>query len=283
MLEVRNATSINGLQVRAGAVDLTARFGAPKPAQLDCDSSPDLVVRADLQSFELAGNVRLTATVSAGGTQVSDNRDIEVRSFNMPFDSPRRNVILFIGDAMGTAYRDAARLVSRSIVDSSGKNYVPRGLLRIASGDGQNACQRHGHDVWHRLDCARSRRIPAPRGQPVTRAFSMRSTRSLTERIAGGDSTVRQMPRILQYITDNPRIETLWQYLKRRFQYRTGIVTTADVTDATPAVQGANVGYRQARFEIARQYRFEPIARESTGVRRDPGWRKGSVYGQRSV
>jgi alkaline phosphatase len=38
----------------------------------------------------------------------------------------------------------------------------------------------------------------------------------------------------LPTILDNPRRENLWQYLKRRFGYRTGIVTTAAVTDATP-------------------------------------------------
>src|SRR5262249_47063910 len=56
-----------------------------------------------------------------------------------------------------------------------------------------------------------------------------------------------------------PRIENLWQYLKRRFGYRTGIVTTADVTDATPAVEGAYSAYRQTRFEIARQYIENPM------------------------
>ena len=54
-------------------------------------------------------------------------------------------------------------------------------------------------------------------------------------------------------------MENLWQYLKRRFNYRTGIVTTAAVTDATPAVEGAYIGYRQARLEIARQYRENPM------------------------
>src|SRR5262249_30002276 len=48
-------------------------------------------------------------------------------------------------------------------------------------------------------------------------------------------------------------------YLKRRFGYRTGIVTTADVTDATPAVEGSYSGYRQTRFEIARQYIENPM------------------------
>jgi alkaline phosphatase len=60
-------------------------------------------------------------------------------------------------------------------------------------------------------------------------------------------------------MTDNPRVENLWQYLKRRFNYRAGIVTTAAVTDATPAVEGSYVAYRQMRLEIARQYIENPM------------------------
>ena len=63
----------------------------------------------------------------------------------------------------------------------------------------------------------------------------------------------------LPYITDNPRVENLWQYLKRRYNYRAGIVSTAAITDATPAVEGSYVGYRQARLEIAKHYRENPM------------------------
>lgn len=63
----------------------------------------------------------------------------------------------------------------------------------------------------------------------------------------------------LAYITDNPRVENLWQDLKRSFGYRTGIVSTAAITDAAPAVEGAYIGYRQARLETARQYRENPM------------------------
>jgi alkaline phosphatase len=76
------------------------------------------VLRADLQSFDLPGTINLEASLTAGSTQVKDSRSILVREFGIP-SGQRRNIVLFIGDAMGTSYRDAARLVSRSIVDSS--------------------------------------------------------------------------------------------------------------------------------------------------------------------
>ena len=70
----------------------------------------------------------------------------------------------------------------------------------------------------------------------------------------------------MPFITDNPRVENLWQYLKRRYGYRTGIVSTAAITDATPAVEGAYIGYRQARLEIARQYRENPMLNGQPGI-----------------
>ena len=61
------------------------------------------------------------------------------------------------------------------------------------------------------------------------------------------------------------------------YGYRTGIVTTAAVTDATPAVEGSYTGYRQARLEIARQYRENPML-PAPGVRRNSRRRHGSVH-----
>src|SRR5215467_2950413 len=52
VLEVRNVKSITGLQVLAGTTDITAAFGAPATADLDCAGGSNLVVRANLQSFD---------------------------------------------------------------------------------------------------------------------------------------------------------------------------------------------------------------------------------------
>src|SRR5262249_29646441 len=104
VLEVRNASGVSGLSVKADDVDLTSKFSAPVKADLDCDGTSDWVLRADLQSFDTPGDVKLAVSVSAGGTAVSDSRTIQVREFNLP-SGARRNIILFIGDAMGTAYR----------------------------------------------------------------------------------------------------------------------------------------------------------------------------------
>lgn len=128
VIEVRNAQAVSGLKVTAGSVDLTSKFAAPVKTELDCDTSSDWVIRANLQSFETTGEVPLTVTLSADGSNVSDSRTLSIQEFKLAAGQ-RRNIVLFIGDALGTAYRDAARLVGRSIVDDKGKNSFREGFF----------------------------------------------------------------------------------------------------------------------------------------------------------
>ena len=177
---------------------------------------------------------------------------------SIPSAGQRRNVILFIGDAMGTAYRDAARLVSRSIVDANGKNSFRDGffddLLEMDKMPVSGMSMTYGTDSI----------VPDSANTGTAWATGNKSFLNAVNSLGDGTDCKwrfngQQNAATLQYITDNPRVENLWQYLKRRFDYRTGIVTTAAITDATPAVEGAYIGYRQARLEIARQYRENPM------------------------
>jgi alkaline phosphatase len=257
VLEVRNAAAVTDVRVTAGTVDLSKKFGAPAKAELDCDTTSDWVIRANLQSFDTPGTTTLTATVTAGGKAVTDTRTIQVREFN-PGGRQPRNVILFIGDAMGTTYRDAARLVARSTVDASGKNAFRDGffdnLLEMDRMPVSGMVMTYGTDSI----------VPDSANTGTAWATGNKSFLNAVNSLGDGTDcrwrfNGQQNASTIAYITDNPRVENLWQYLKRRFGYRTGIVTTAAVTDATPAVEGAYVGYRQARLEIARQYRENPM------------------------
>src|SRR5215471_18509339 len=82
VLEVRNAAAVSNLKVTAGSVELTSKFSAAAKADLDCDNSSDWVMRADLQSFDTPGDVKLDVSLTAGGATVSDSRTIQVREFN---------------------------------------------------------------------------------------------------------------------------------------------------------------------------------------------------------
>jgi alkaline phosphatase len=257
VIEVRNAQAVSGLKVMAGSVDLTSNFAAPVKTELDCDTSSDWIIRANLQSFETAGDVPLTVTLSADGSNVTDSRVLAIQAFNLPANQ-RRNIVLFIGDAMGTAYRDAARLVGRSIVDGKGKNSFREGffdnLLEMDKMPVTGMSMTYGSDSI----------VPDSANTGTAWATGNKSFLNAVNTFTDGNDCRWRFNGLAnaanaQYIYDNPRVENLWQYLKRRFQYRTGIVTTAAVTDATPAVQGAYVGFRQARLEIARHYRENPM------------------------
>ena len=241
----------------AGTTDLTSKFSAAVKADLDCDASSDWVLRADLQSFDTPGDVKLDVALTAGGASVSDSRTIQVREFN-PTLRQRRNIILFIGDAMGTAYRDAARLVSRSIVDATGKNSFRDGffddLLEMDKMPVSGMSMTYGTDAIV-PDSANTGTAWATGNKTFGGSVNSLADGTDCKWHFNGQTNAANLP----FILDNPRVENLWQYLKRRFGYRTGIVTTAAVTDATPAVEGAYVGYRQARLEIARQYRENPM------------------------
>jgi len=257
VIEVRNANAVSNLKVMAGAVDITSKFAAPVKAELDCDASSDYIIRANLQSLDTAGEVEVSFSLTADGTSLTDKRMVTVRPFSMTGRS-RRNIVLFIGDAMGTAYRDAARLVSRSIVDADGKTSFREGffdnLLEMDKMPIAGMSMTYGTDSIV-PDSANTGTSWAAGNKSFLNAVNVFEDGTDCRWRFNGMANAAMQP----FILDNPRVENLWQYLKRRFNYRTGIVTTAAVTDATPAVEGAYSGFRQTRLEIARQYRENPM------------------------
>lgn len=257
VIEVRNAASVSGLKVMAGTLDISSRFSAPVKAELDCDTSSDWVIRANLQSFDTPGTITLSVSLNADGTEVRDSREVLVREFKIA-PGRRRNVILFIGDAMGGVYRDAARLVSRAIVDDTGKNSFREGffddLLEMDKMPVTGMVITHGTDSIV-PDSANTATAWATGNKSFLNALNSLTDGTDCKWRFNGQANAANAA----YIFDNPRVENLWQYLKRKYGYRTGIVSTAAVTDATPAAHGAYVGYRQARLEIARQFLENPM------------------------
>jgi len=254
VLEVRNASTASGLRVTAGNRDITNLFTGPAPAMLDCDSIPDVVYRADMVGFE-AGHVRLTASVTTPSGTVTDVKDILVYPFAPA--QQRRNVILFIGDAMAQAYRDAARLVARSVPNAAGIPGLREGffdnLLEMDKMPVTGTVMTHSLD---RVVPDSANTASAWTTGNKTHTNGMGVFPDGTDcrwRIGGANATT--LPSML----DNPRVETLWEYLKRKFNYRTGIVSTADIADATPAAQAAHTAFRQTRYEIIRQYLENPF------------------------
>jgi alkaline phosphatase len=258
VIEARNTDPQAKLHATINEQDISNRFQRTAAA-LDCDGTPGLVFRADLFEFETAGQVRLFVEVESGAAHPRAERTIEIKPFVAP--ATRRNYVLFVGDAMGNAYRDAGRIVSRSIETQPGLPGLREGFF----------------DRWQEMD-----QMPVT-GLVMTYGFAnlvpdsaetsthwSTGNKPLTGMLSafpdGTDcvwrgSRARIVPPAdaLAAIRDNPRIESFLEYLKRLHHYRTGNVSTAFITDATPAGQGSHVASRGATFEIGRQYLENPM------------------------
>ena len=101
------------LKVIIDGSDLTSRLPAPE-ITTDNDSDAASLDKAWTfreMSFPAAGVRQVQAIVTDGSSTTSATARIGVQPFSLV---GRKNIILFIGDGMGNAYRDAARIVAKS-------------------------------------------------------------------------------------------------------------------------------------------------------------------------
>jgi alkaline phosphatase len=253
VLEARNVDAGATLKVTANGKDISPKFTG-HDAELDCNGTRAKVYRADLYSFAQAGPVRLAAEVTSGGERLTSERTIEVKPFSVA--KTPRNYILFIGDAMGNAYRDAARIVSKSVETKPGVPGMREGFfdrwLEMDQMPVTGLVMTYGFASLV-PDSAETASHWSTGNKPLTGMLSaLPDGTDCRWRKPGGEDP-------LGAIRDNPRIESFLEYLKRLYHYRTGDVSTAFITDATPAAQGSHVASRGATFEVARQYFENPM------------------------
>jgi alkaline phosphatase len=252
VIEARNFTA-GTLRVAFNGRDFTRLFSAPKSANLDCDTTVDAVFRADRVGFP-AGPVRLEVTLTTAAGTLTTYRNILVRPFRLSRE--RRNVIVFVGDGMNEEWRTAGRIVSRGAQVASGSPGLREGfydnLLEMDKMPVSGMVINHGLDKVI-PDSANSATALTTGNKTFDGALAAfpDGTDCSWERGA----TLANSPAFL----DNPRIETIAEYLKRRFGYRVGVVTTAPVADATSAAQGSHMGERDASFEVISQFLSNPM------------------------
>ena len=202
-------------------------------------------------SFSTEGVHTIEAVVTDASGSTNQIARVGVQQFSL---SPgqgggskrSKNIILFIGDAMGTAYRDVARIVAQSTGDRFREGFFDE-LLAM------DQMPVTGMAMTYALD----RIVPDSANTATAWASGSKTIDGAVGafpdnndfRFNSGDVQGTK-----QFALDNPRIETLWEYLKRRHGYKTGIVTTSDLADATPAGQGGHSITRSLGYDIARQY-----------------------------
>ncbi len=210
------------------------------------DNNPNNIDRAYTyrkMSFTTPGIKTIQAVFTDGRRLFGSQTQISVQDFNL---ESNKNIVLFIGDAMGTAYRDASRIVAQSA----------DGRFREGWFDDLQQMDKMpvtGMSMTYSLenivpDSANTASAWANGNKTINGALNVFPDNNDFRYSSANQQATKQ------FALDNPRVETLWQYLKRRYNYKTGIVTTSDVTDATPAGEGAHSITRSLLKDIARQY-----------------------------
>ncbi len=151
---------------------------------------------------------------------------------------PAKNLIIMLGDGMGVAHRTAARLVKYGVTDGQ-----PNGYLAMDTFPGSGLVTTHSLNSII-TDSA-----------PGMACYS-----------SGSHTNNGQEGVYPAHVTNpfyNPRIEYMAEYLHRLRGTSLGLVTTADVEDATPAANAVHTGNRNLGTGICDQYLDESDSRRT--------------------
>ncbi len=179
-------------------------------------------------SFNQPGVYRAIATFEIDGQPTSVVNVYRVQNFQ-PKEGVNK-VILMIGDGMGNPLRTGARIMEYGIADGQ-----PKGRMNMEK------MSELGLVSTHSLDSI------IPDSANTAGAFTS-GAKTINGALNAFPDNTPSNP------LDNPRIETLPQYLKRKLDWGFGYATTAFGTDATPASIGSNIISRRQYDAIAQQF-----------------------------
>ena len=222
-LTVNGRDFTSSFQHRIGSQGAGPESGTPQSELLYGATSRNL-------SFDKPGHYDIEAVVEVDGAQrrIVNRYDVAAAP-NPNAPGAARKLVFFLGDGMGLPMRTAARLVAKGAVEG-----------RVA-------------------DTLAMEKMPA-QGISRTTAFDSIITDSAPG-MASPVSGMKQANNALQVAVDNtpenpldnPRIETLFEFMKRVHGWKIGVVTDAFLTDATPAAAQAHNRSRRNYTNIAQQ------------------------------
>jgi alkaline phosphatase len=170
----------------------------------------------------------VTTTDDKGVSTVATG-NFEVVSLGTATGAKIKNIIFMIGDGMGIAHRTAARFVLNGV--SQGKALAPLAMDTFPITGLLQTCSLNSIVT----DSA-----------PGASCYSTGNKNNNNQEGVFPDDTADAF--------DNPRMEYLGEYLARTQGKSLGIVTTADVFDATPAAWAVHTANRGAGTGIVDQY-----------------------------
>lgn len=179
----------------------------------------------------------VTATDEAGGVSTRTG-NFEVVSLVTNGGRPAKNVIIMLGDGMGAAHRTAARVMAKGYLQGKAQD-------RLAMDTFPNTAM---------VMTASLNSIVTDSAPGMANYVTGNKANNNQEGVFPDDTTAK---------FDNPRVEYLSEFLHRTKGTSTGIVTTADIFDATPAANAVHTQDRGAGSGIIDQYLDD---RNATGL-----------------
>ncbi len=227
-----------GLRVFVNGRDVTSRSD-PRAGEGAPDNSAVFLVRGF--GLDSPGAVIVRARTADGANAESRLR-VDAWTRARPGVPRARNIIVLLGDGMGLAHRTAARIVSRGVRNGKAGGRLAMDTLDVTG-----------------LVMTASLNAVITDSSPGMSAY-----------VTGQKSNNNQegvFPDNTRDAFDNPRFEYLGELLRRRrgVGFHVGIVTTADVTDSTPAANAVHTSDRSAGPGIAARF-FDERARNGVTV-----------------
>ncbi|WP_168581478.1 alkaline phosphatase [Gephyromycinifex aptenodytis] len=177
--------------------------------------------------YPSAGKITITATVTSGASKATAKVHHEAVTTHTRGRGVK-NVIFFLGDGMGQPAVTAARILSKGMTE--GKYHS---LLEMDVMDHRGLVTTSGYD-----------------------SIATDSANSMSAYMTGHKSSVNAMGVYEGNAADpaaHPRVETLAEIVKRSRGMAVGIVTTAEIQDATPAAVFAHTRRRSEYASIMDQ------------------------------
>lgn len=214
-VEIKNGSS--DMNVTVNGKDAAQFFGKNSVRKMEGNTA---VYRIDDVSFPKAGNI--TIEVKDGANERSASYTVT----NEKSKKRAKNVILFVGDGMSLQARQIARILSKGITEGRYND-----LLNMEKMDNVAVVTTSGYD-----------------------AIVTDSANSASAYATGHKSVVNAMG-VYENCTkdpfDDPKVENIIELVKRTRGMATGIVSTSNITDATPAAMVSHTRRRAEQNFIA--------------------------------
>lgn len=221
--------TVNGREVTARFLKRIERQGSGPES--GTPASPLLFgASARNLSFDQPGIYEVVASVEVDGLA----RTIANRYDVAPAPNPRapgaaRRVVFFLADGTGLPMRTAARLLSKGVFEGRARDRLAMEKMAV-----------HGVSMTAALDTIVTDSAPG--------------MASLVSGMKQANNALNVSPdNTPENGLDNPRIETVFEYMKRVHGWKIGAVTDAFLTDATPAAVQAHIRSRRQYQAIAQQ------------------------------